>query len=305
MNEKITLAVIFAFIIVFSSFVPFYDQFRIKNVWEINDDPFFDKILQNPNEKFFIVGGSAVGQLNSTHINKIVSETYPEYIVYNLAYNGDIPTQRLYSLESTISTNPKIIFYGVSYWSFSDYYNQSDDEPLQSFFNTLQINPKATTLNAIRTLFGDETGLFPSQKYVFDTTPFFSYSKDQMIINEQSRLFLDPEITIQKVHQNPSDSEQIVALQDTIELLQQNQIKVVFFTLPLHQSYLDIVPENDKILFEKTLKNLSEKYDIKIYDFTKSYSDQDVWKDSYHVALNPNSFVYSKDVAHMILSETT
>ena len=303
MNGKITLAVIFAFIIVLSSFVPFYEKFRIRNVWEITDHPFFEQISKTTNEKFLIVGGSAVGQLNSTHINKVISETHPEYVVYNLAYNGDIPVQRLYSLESTISTNPKIIFYGISYWSFSDYYNVNNEDLLKSFFNTLQINPKATTLNAIRTIFGDETGLFPTQKYVSDTTPFFSYSQDQMTINEQSQLFLDPEITIQKVHQNPSTSEQLRALEETIELLQQKKIKVVFFTVPLHQSYLDIVPENDKILFDKTLKNLSEKYNIKIYDFTKSYSTQDVWKDSYHVALNPNSFVYSEDVAQMIISE--
>jgi len=300
MNGKIALVVALSFMIVFLSFIPFYEKYRVLNVWEINDNPFFQKISETTNENILIMGGSAVGQLNSTHINKIVSEKFPEYMVYNLAYNADIPTQRLYSLESSISTNPKIIFYGISFWSLSDYYNKKTDHGLQSLF---EINPKATTLNAIRTILGDETGLFPSQKYVIDTTPFFPYSKDQMQINEQSRLYLDIKTTIKKVHQNPSNSEQLVALKDTIEFFQKNNVKVVFFTLPLHQSYLDIVPENDKQLFNETIENLSKKYNVKIFDFTNSYSTQDVWKDAYHVALNPNSLVYSQDISQMIISE--
>ena len=300
MNGKIALAVALAFVIVFLSFIPFYEKYRVQNVWEINDDPLFQKLSQTENKNFMIMGGSAVGQLNSTHINKIVSEKFPDYIIYNLAYNADIPTQRLYSLESTISTNTEIIFYGISYWSFSDYYNKEIGNNLQSLF---EINPKATTLNAIRTMIGIDSGLFPSQKYVSETTPFFPYSEDQMKINEQSRLYLDVDITIKKVHQNPLNSEQLIAFEDTIELLQKNNIKIIIFTVPLHQSYLDIVPENDKILFNETLDNLSQKYDIKIYDFTNSYSNQDVWKDAYHVAIHPNSLVYSEDVAKMILSE--
>ena len=300
MNGKIVLAVALAFVIIFLSFIPFYEKYRILNVWEISDDPLFQELSQTKTKNLMILGGSAVGQLNSTHINKIVSEKFSEYMIYNLAYNADIPTQRLYSLESTISTNPEIVFYGISYWSFSDYYNKKTGNVLQSLF---EINPKATTLNAIRTMIGNDSGLFPSQKYISETTPFYPYSEDQMKINEQYRLFLDIDLTIKKVHQNPLNSEQLIAFEDTIELLQKNNIKVIIFTVPLHQSYLDIVPENDKILFNETLENLSQKYDLKIYDFTKSYSNQDVWKDAYHVALHPNSLVYSEDIAKMIISE--
>jgi len=300
MNGKIVLAVALAFVIIFLSFIPFYEKYRILNVWEISDDPLFQELSQTKTKNLMILGGSAVGQLNSTHINKIVSEKFSEYMIYNLAYNADIPTQRLYSLESTISTNPEIVFYGISYWSFSDYYNKKTGNVLQSLF---EINPKATTLNAIRTMIGNDSGLFPGQKYISETTPFYPYSEDQMKINEQYRLFLDIDLTIKKVHQNPLNSEQLIAFEDTIELLQKNNIKVIIFTVPLHQSYLDIVPENDKILFNETLENLSQKYDLKIYDFTKSYSNQDVWKDAYHVALHPNSLVYSEDIAKMIISE--
>ena len=305
MNGKISLVVTLAFIIALSSFIPFYEEYRVLNVWEINNDPFFQKISQIENEKLFIIGGSAVGQLNSTYINKVISDKFSNYTIYNLAYNADIPTQRLNSLESTIFTNPKIVFYGISYWSLSDYYNiGNSNDPLQSLFkNNFEINPKATTLNAFRTILGNNTELFSSEKYVSETTPFFPYSEDQMKINEQSKLYLDIERTKKMVHQNPSNSEQLIALQDTIEILQKNKVKVVIFTVPLHQSYLDIIPENDKIIFNETLENLSQKYGVKIYDFTNSYSNQNIWKDSYHVALNQNSLVYSEDIAQMIIGE--
>jgi len=305
MNGKISLAVTLAFIIALSSFIPFYEKYRVPNVSEINDDPFFQKISQINNEKLLIIGGSAVGQLNSTYLNKVISDKFSNYTIYNLAYNADIPTQRLDSIESTILTNPKIVFYGISYWSFSDYYNiGNSDYPLQSLFtNIFEINPKATTLNAVRIILGNDIGLFPSQEYVSESTPFYPYSKDQMEINDPSKFYLDIETTIQKVHQNPSNSEQLTAFQDTIEILQKNKIKVVIFTVPLHQSYLDVVPKNDKIIFKETLENLSQKYDVKIYNFTNSYSNQNVWKDSYHVALHPNSLAYSDDIVQMIIRE--
>ena len=305
MNGKISLAVTLAFIIALSSFIPFYEKYRVPNVSEINDDPFFQKISQINNEKLLIIGGSAVGQLNSTYLNKVISDKFSNYTIYNLAYNADIPTQRLDSIESTILTNPKIVFYGISYWSFSDYYNiGNSDYPLQSLFtNIFEINPKATTLNAVRIILGNDIGLFPSQEYVSESTPFYPYSKDQMEINDPSKFYLDIETTIQKVHQNPSNSEQLTAFQDTIEILQKNKIKVVIFTVPLHQSYLDVIPKNDKILFNETLKNLSQKYDVKIYNFTNSYSNQNMWKDSYHVALHPNSLAYSDDIVQMIIRE--
>jgi len=305
MNGKISLAVTLAFIIALSSFIPFYEKYRVPNVSEINDDPFFQKISQINNEKLLIIGGSAVGQLNSTYLNKVISDKFSNYTIYNLAYNADIPTQRLDSIESTILTNPKIVFYGISYWSFSDYYNiGNSDYPLQSLFtNIFEINPKATTLNALRIIVGNDVGLFPSQEYVSESTPFYPYSKDQMEINDPSKFYLDIETTIQKVHQNPSNSEQLTAFQDTIEILQKNKIKVVIFTVPLHQSYLDIIPKNDKIVFNETLENLSQKYDVKIYNFTNSYSNQNMWKDSYHVALHPNSLAYSDDIVQMIIRE--
>ena len=305
MNGKISLAVTLAFIIALSSFIPFYEKYRVPNVSEINDDPFFQKISQINNEKLLIIGGSAVGQLNSTYLNQVISDKFSNYTIYNLAYNADIPTQRLDSIESTILTNPKIVFYGISYWSFSDYYNiGNSDYPLQSLFtNIFEINPKATTLNALRIILGNNVGLFPSQEYVSESTPFYPYSKDQMEINDPSKFYLDIETTIQKVHQNPSNSEQLTAFQDTIEILQKNKIKVVIFTVPLHQSYLDIIPKNDKIVFNETLENLSQKYDVKIYNFTNSYSNQNMWKDSYHVALHPNSLAYSDDIVQMIIRE--
>jgi hypothetical protein len=60
--------------IVFLSFIPFHEKYRVLNVWEINDDPLFQKLSQTTNKNLLIMGGSAVGQLNPTHIDKIISK---------------------------------------------------------------------------------------------------------------------------------------------------------------------------------------------------------------------------------------
>lgn len=308
MNGKIGIAVAIAFAIVLLSFIPFYQIFRIHNVWEIENDPFFTQVSESSKNKIFILGGSAVGQLNTTEVNEHVSTKLENYDVFNLAYNGDLPTLRLQSLDVTIDAKPTIVFYGISYWSISDYQDQENNLIfLGKSFENLDINlinPKATTLNAIRIAFGDETGLFPEDKIKLKNQPFFFFAQDQMIIaNEEKLKKLDVDRTMNKVHQNPAISMQLKAFKQTIEKLQKNNIKVVIFTLPLHKNYLQAVPENDKKIFKTTLDEISSNYGVRVYDFTDKYSELDIWKDPYHVALNPKSNVFSRDVAQMILSE--
>lgn len=297
-----------AFFIVFLSFIPFYQTFRVHNVWEIQNDPFFTQVAESPKNKIFILGGSAVGQLNTTNVNDFVSKNLENYEVFNLAYNGDLPNLRLQSLDPTINAKPTIVFYGISYWSISDYQEQGNALAFlgKNFenFDFSSINPKATTLNAIRIAFGDDTGLFPENKIKLKNTPFFFFAQDQMIIADEEKLKkLDVDRTMSKVHQNPDTSAQLRAFKETIEKLQKNDIKVIIFTVPLHKNYLQAVPESDKEKFKSTLDEISQDYDIKIYDFTDRYSELDIWKDPYHVALNPKSNIFSHDIAQMILSE--
>lgn len=308
MNGKIAISVAIAFFIVFLSFIPFYQTFRVHNVWEIQNNPFFSQIAKSSQNKIFILGGSAVGQLNTTDVNDIVSKNLENYEVFNLAYNGDLPNLRLQSLDSTINAKPTIVFYGISYWSISDYAEQGNTLSfLGKNFENIDlnsINPKATTLNAIRIAFGDDTGFFPEDKIKLKNTPFFFFAQDQMIIADEEKLKkLDVDRTMNKVHQNPDTSIQLQAFKKTIEKLQKNNIKVVVFAVPLHKNYLQVVPESDKEKFKNTLDEISQDYDVRIYDFTNRYSQLDIWKDPYHVALNPKSNIFSHDIAQMILSE--
>ena len=170
MNKKIVLCVIIAFSVVLLSFIPFYQTFRVHNVWEIKNDQFFIEQKTSAKNKIFILGGSAVGQLNTTVVNEMISNNLPNYEVYNLAYNGDLPTLRIQSVDATINAKPKTVFYGISYWSLADYHEKKNtlDFIIKNLFNvdsnTNSINPKAATLNAIKITFGDETGLFPEAK---------------------------------------------------------------------------------------------------------------------------------------------
>jgi hypothetical protein len=308
MNGKIGISIAIAFAVVLLSFIPFNQAFRVHNVWEIEDDPFFTELGKSTKSKIFILGGSAVGQINTTAVDELVSKKLENYEVYNLAYNGDLPSFRLRSLDSTIEAKPTTVFYGISYWSLSDYQDQGNKLAfLGTSFENLDIdsiNPKATTLNAIRVAFGDETGLFPENKIKLKNEPFFFFAQDQMVIADEEKLKkLDVDRTLNKVHQNPVTSMQLRAFKETIDKLQKNDIEVVIFTVPLHKNYLQAVPEDDEKTFKATLDEISQDYGVRIYDFTDRYSELDIWKDPYHVALTPKSNIFSHDVAQMILSE--
>src|SRR5690348_10338150 len=61
-------------------------------------------ISPNPN-RVFLIGSSQTVMLNSTLIEDHLSQLN-EYDVYNLAFDGDYPSERLKSVDSIISNKP-------------------------------------------------------------------------------------------------------------------------------------------------------------------------------------------------------
>ncbi len=49
--------------------------------------------------------------------------------------------------------------------------------------------------------------------------------------------------------------------------------------------------------------NLSKKYNLEVYSLENKYNKLNIWSSANHVAHNPNSMIYSEDIANMILKE--
>ncbi len=103
---------------------------------------------------------------------------------------------------------------------------------------------------------------------------------------------------------NPSSSnEQVSDLHSIIEELQKNDIQMVFFVTPLSPEYTDMLTSDTKDNFKEILDTLKSKFHLKIYDFTHKYDKLTVWRDSTHVAENPEALIFSEDVLNMINME--
>ena len=57
------------------------------------------------------------------------------------------------------------------------------------------------------------------------------------------------------------------------------------------------------MIFNGILDDISNEYDVKVYNFTAKYSGLKVWNNLDHIAYNENSNQFSNDVSEMILME--
>lgn len=312
MNGKIIISVSIAFAIVFSSFLALDYAFSDPEI----KYSFFEENTKK--KKILILGSSHVGILNSTLIDELVSEKNSGYSVYNLGYSNDKPMKRVKILQQIISLEPDFVFYGVSYRDFG--YHKYEDKfvPQKSVMTeqllqikSLEINPKLTTLKAIKSIFegkdsfGEINENFVEQNtIVHPNAPFFpiqSYYRDpatQSDLRRDGNVFIASQLFIEPLKNDQAESFKVI-----INEFQKNNIKVVLFTIPHHKLYLDAITSDTKQTFEGILKEVITGFNVKVFDFQKDYADFPYWYDVEHIAYVPEAMDYSRDIANMIILE--
>ena len=319
MNGIISISVFIVFVIVFLSFFTLSSIFPIENA-VMKNHPFFESSLESKNN-IFLFGHSMVAQLNVTKINDVVTYENKNNLVYNMAFNADNPTKRLSYLDKFLNFKPTHVFYGISYDDFStDFVEQKNKEilpdlelPFKQFIEKQNqeigpLNPKAMTLDAIRTTFSF-TGLFPhtsENKISLDNAPFSYFAEYQRLIHTDS-LNLERYTSIEEI-QNleilySNDNSNINDLKKIIKKLQQQNISVIIFLPPLHPTYLFNIQLDENEKFEKIISDIENEFNIPIYDLRDRYVELPIWMDVTHVAYNTDSMIYSEDITDMILSE--
>lgn len=315
MNGKIILSVFISFSLVFGSL--FYIHFNSIQVEEENNQyAVFSETLNTDSKYLFLLGSSHIGQLNSSLIVEAVNEKNSSYDVFNLATNGDKPNRRISNLQDIVSLNPKIIFYGISYRDFASptlvtstnifpdikiLLKQNIPEELES------LNPQLVSRRMIRDAL-DNYGIINVSEFNIrpTNTPFFSLGNLQTIILEEpaiERLLLTVSPVPQTLEISDTNNEQISSLKKIIEGFQKNSIKVVIFLVPIHDFYLAEIPYETKLTFDQIISDVSNEYDVKIYNFTNKYSGLKIWNNLDHIAYNENSNIFSSDISEMILKE--
>ena len=320
MNKTILISILIALTFSFLIFYTFHEFFPPQKVSDIKDHPFFAENKNSDSKKILLLGGSGAAQLDSTMINQLLSKDYENHIFYNLAYNADTPKQRYKSINETIMLKPKLVLYGITYFDLNGFYwinTIKNPQPLPTIgLNPaallayddpfLEINPKETTLNFIRESFGD-TGFFPEKadRFQLENAPFSFFDEYQTIIADDNDLKKIRAESV-KTHVNQNEAitkEQVRHLKEIIELLQNNDIKVIIFVLPQQKYFLDLIPEDDKAIFYASLEEIKSEFNVKIYDLSDDYADLNIWMDHNHVAYNKKSMIFSDDIYKIISKE--
>jgi len=300
---KTILSILLAFFITFTLFyliiIPIPNTDSKENI-----SKFFSKDFDGKN-KIFLLGSSYVGEMNSTHVNEKVSKKFPDFVVYNLSYDGDNPTKRIQFLDEIIKLDPAIIFYGISYGDIYFKVIPEKEELLPNpklFFHSMMnddidptpINPKYLTLKTIKNQFKN-LNLFPNSNFIYlPYSPFMTFESYHTVIDANLHYSSPPQ---------SFDTLKMKNFNNIIEELDENNVPVVIFTPPHHKSFLKIIPNYQKHYFTSFLLNSTNQFDMDIYNFTDRYQNLSIWRNPSHVAYNPESLIYSEDIASMIILE--
>ena len=311
----------FTFILVYF-YVDSFSNYLHAN--RINLENNFYLELDNDGKKIFFVGSSHVGRLNQTYIQEHLFDNGKDYDVYNLAYGSETPRNRLLYVDSIIAAQPELVIYGVGYRDFLDEASQSDP----TLFEINLPNPSQNLKYGIRSLghFLDyDFENFRSPQLIFKyivkdvlnfnnkqviepiythSKPFYHYDVSETVILNKTQVEKMGELFSFHLNSLPiyEKNQNAYALNQSIEKLNQNNIKVIVFSTPHVKSYSDKIPMDFKNEFDNILEKFSQD-GIPVYLLRDKYIDLEIWSDAHHIAVNPKSIIYSEDIAEIILNE--
>lgn len=297
----LSVGIIFSFSMTF--FIDFYDPDWNGIVNSYNSE---DTIK----EKIFLIGSSNLYSINAKKINEQLDAEEKNYLVYNLADMADTPTKRSVTIDNIISHKPKLVLYGIGMWEFEKFKSQSNSisdyilNP-QSIFEVLfeQVtdssireqlpgSPKDRSLTTIKYIIrGPDQPYHPFIKFV--PSPINDYEKiiDTYGIPSSNGLDLTDK------------NKKIIALKQNIQKLHNSGIKVVLFSNPQHSIAFYEITDDELETFKKVLNENAQKLNTTPYFLHDRYSELDIWRDTFHIAIHPNSDMYTNDIQKIIFQE--
>lgn len=314
--KKTISCVIIAFLISFFALLAFQHLSRsYVDIFYLQDQFYSQKL--DSEDTIFILGSSESAVLNNTRINEHLRNNGYKYDVYNLVVPSDQPSTRLQTIEKIIKLNPKVVFYGVGFRDFANQFTiiqqkqLASDNPLpdpQKEFNRFIANinshydivrsPKFVTAKMLDVIINTASEKKKDDMVITQPkTPFYRYTEDDMKINQnintiESIGMIDPPVT----------NDEAIALNEIINRLKSNNIKVVVFTTPYAKIFFDNLNDYNKSSFEAILNELAED-DVPIYQFHDKYTDLNIWNDYNHIAIAPEAIIFTNDVEKMITTE--
>jgi len=293
-------------------------------IW-ILSDKFFSQDFKDKTT-VFILGSSHIDSLDPYHIEGKLSEDDLLVDVYNLSIVADRPQHRISSVDKIVSAKPDLVIYGIGFRDFSKYvyvkgpeindFSITDIEkilpdPRDIISRELKLDhyfyenfghlksPKLSTFilfENIQKHYVDNVNI-PYEEYS-EKIPFLEPSDEIQTI--ASKRELQNEIANNSWDGFEVSDYNFQQLSKIIGILHDNKIKVIIFTTPHSNEYLNMIPETDKQFFLSKLDDLNKDLDVPVYHFYDAYKDMDLWLDSRHVTVEKEGIIFSENIAELI-----
>jgi len=179
----------------------------------------------------------------------------------------------------------------------------------QSFQNQLDVfssfaNPKHVTVNVLRIVLEESDTTDKSKRSIpgqIDNrlTHLASLNRFSNIISleETNKPMFEGRINV-----CPEDlNRELATLKGIISKLQENNVDVLLFFTPYAQSYLNAVGESEVSKLINVVERFSVENNVKFESLHNDYVELEIWNDWAHIAKNPDTLIYSNDVAEFIL----
>jgi len=324
--KKTILAIIFSFIIAFSSLV-FFLNYSLESedifVSQTNSNIIFKEKLDDVKEKIFLMGSSQIGRFNETAIEKTLAKNGFQYDVFNVATTSDRPTTRLNSLDMILEISPKLVVYGIGYRDFGEIKRISElDKPrsilpdpeimLSELINVIEKNfnynfenlrsPKSVTVSNLKKIL-NETGPLTNQ-LVRPKAPFYITDESNAIILSDLELRRAMATFPYKFGEIKSidENKDVSAVIRISEKLEDVNIELVIVTMPYSKYYQDQLGTYNKNQFEKIINYIENETKESVYRLDNKYINALVWNTNDHIAIR-DLFEPNIDLTDIIMKE--
>ena len=325
-------ALVLALAITYSVHDWFSENYGIKSNFEL----FYSQDFDPDKKKIYLIGSSQVHRLNATHIEEFISQTYDDYEVYNLTVPNDQAEFRFLRLQDMIDSNPVMAVYGITFRDLIDIglieikgtdlavlpdiiptekpeniIPERDKiiaewlqyEEILEFFNF--DDSQENTIGIMKFLVEESIQPVPIM-IKQERTPFYLYKPfmyeiwDEEILKRQVKFETKAGTILTSYGSEPVEAYDLKRI---ISTLQDNNIKVVLFSVPYPRALLDELDKSSFEIFTSVLDDISDEYDVPVYHFYDKYADMNIWNDYIHVTLHEDAAIYTSDLKKIILSE--
>jgi len=278
-----------------------FNQFHIYNFGWVADTP--TKRLLNLDELINVDPSLVLYGIGFQHMGYLSVLNPPDCLNGNKIF-GDTSsaTQRETSQdENTLTFLPNEIEVLPTVKDVILYFEKTLSFNSEKFSNFA--NPKQVTVNILKIFFEENNSFDKNTRTIpnfidpklFDIVSLIQFSQ----INSLEELN-KPSPYITRVCPDDLDRE-MKSLNDIASKLKENNIEFVIFIPPYTKGFLDTLGEQEINKFLSLLEKFSLENNIKFYSLHDKYLELEIFNNWSHVAINPNSIIFSDDVSEIIL----